>query len=86
MRNTDQIAAEAIRANCDRINRQAINYAIEIGRIEALAEVYLRKEIKRAKVFILTGTPWNEYVRYIRAVEFSGTYYCTNTAWCEWAK
>lgn len=86
MRNTEKIAREAIAATCGRIDEKTINYAIEIGRTEALAEVYLRKTYPVKTIYLLTGSPWNDVVPYINKVEENGKYRCTNTAFNEWWK
>ena len=86
MRTTEKIAAEAIAATFGRIDEKTINYAIEIGRTEALAELYLRKTYPTKKLYLLTGSPWNDIVSYINKAEANGKYICTNTAFNEWWK
>ena len=87
MRSTERIAAEAIAATCGRLDEKTLNYAIEIGRTEALAELYLRKSAHEIPVYVLSGSSWNDILRHVRHIE-SGYFEhrCTNTAFNEWAR
>jgi hypothetical protein len=89
MRTTEQIAAEAIKNRGDlitfkRVDYQTMLYAIEIGRTEAIAELMLRDSKAKIPVYILTATPWNDLLRYIRDIEITGEYYVTNTPFNKW--
>ena len=88
MRNAQKIADEAIAATCGVIKHETILHAIEVSRTEALVETYLRKTPEVTRVYILTGTQWNDMVRYMRHVEgsrFDG-FRCTNTAFNDWQR
>ena len=90
MTTTKKIAAEAIKRSGDVITERTVMIAIELARDEVLRTLWPLNNTDanipdEPTAYILTGTPWNDLVRYIQSVEKRGIT-CTNTAFNEWTK
>lgn len=90
MRTTEQIAAEALRRTGDTLSGRTIIMAIELAYDEMLRIMFpltseSLSESDAPRVYVLTGTPWNDLVKYVRNVERQGVV-CTNSGFNNWTQ
>lgn len=88
MRSTEQIAAEALRRTGDTLSGKTVVIAIELAYDEMLRNIFplnadSQIESDAPRVYVLTGTSWNDLVKYVRNVERQGVI-CTNSGFNNW--